>query len=263
MNGSAAYVAHLQTTEKTRSVIAINIGIRMKKFSIVLPTKNNISGLLVTLGCFELFTHDKKALEIILVVDIGDKDIVSYKRLQRRYSYDIRVLEVEHTDDFCRGYYNKGASEACGENIMVFNDDCYVHTTKWDLRILERIQNNAHFNGVYLVSLMDSTFNDTPEMPFPRFPMISKKAVDTIGFFFYPQVRMYPADKVIYDLYKAVGCVITCHDVKLQHDHVYTHNPKGDRFMRILQEDRANGVFPVNATEEHRKLHKAITGEDI
>lgn len=229
-----------------------------KDFSVVIPVRNNIGGLLVTLGAFELFTSNKKSLEVILVADNDDKDLTYYNKLNNKYSFDMKVFPVEKSDNFCRDYYNFGVSMSSGTNVMVYNDDCYMQTNKWDDIIRERIKINPHFKGIYFVSLMDSTYKDAD--PYPKFPMISRKAVDTIGFFFFPQVRMWPADKAVWDLYKAVGCVITCHDVKMQHDHDYNHdtNPRKSRFQRILEEDRKNGVFPINANREAKLLIKAI-----
>jgi glycosyltransferase involved in cell wall biosynthesis len=231
-----------------------------KDFSVVFPVRDNIDGLLVTLGAFDLFTANKDAFEVVLVVDDDDTDLPDYQRISKRYGYDIKVLVVKRSDNFSQDYYNYGVSQASGENIMVFNDDCYMQTDKWDDKIRAKIAENGHFNGVYLVSLMDSTFNDTPKHPFPRFPMLSRKAIETVGFFFFPQVRMWPADKVVWDLYSAVGCVITCHEVKMQHDHNYNHDtdPRKNRLLRLLLEDKENGVFPVNANEEAKRLVKAI-----
>jgi len=233
----------------------------MKDFSIVIPVRGNMAGLRVTLGAFELFTAQKDKLEVILVADDDDKEISDYRKLVALYTYDIFVYAVPRTDNFCESYYNFGARQAVGTNIMVFNDDCYVQINAWDDIVRRRIAENPQFNGVYLVSLMDSTYYDEKGLEFPRFPMISKKAMETIGFFFFPQVRMWPADKCIHDLYRQVGCVITCHQVKLQHDHVYDKgDPSKSRMYRIMNEDIANGVFPINGNVQAKKLLEAIHG---
>jgi hypothetical protein len=51
------------------------------------------------------------------------------------------------------------------------------------------------------------------------------------------------------------------HEVKMQHDHNYNHDtdPVKNRMLQILQEDKANGVFPVDCTEYISKIHKEIT----
>ena len=234
----------------------------MKDFSVVIPVRGNIAGLRVTLGAFELFTTNKDMLEVILVADDDDKEISDYRKLVASYTYDISVYAVPRTDHFCESYYNFGARKAVGTNIMMFNDDCYVTINGWDDIIRRRIADNPQFNGVYLVNLMDSTYYDEKGLAFPRFPMISKKAMETIGFFFFPQVRMWPADKCIHDLYKAVGCIITCHEVKLQHDHIYDKtDPSKSRMYRIMHEDIANGVFPIDGNAQAKKLLEVINGK--
>ncbi len=230
-------------------------------FSVVMPVRNNINGLRLTLGAFSLFTAERSKLEVILVVDDDDADVSFYHGLKNKFPFEIRVLLVAPSENFCETHYNAGARIARGKNILVFNDDCYIQTYGWDDIIRYKVEANKHFRGVYLVDMMDSSHNDTPSVPFPRFPVISRKAVELLGFFFFPQVRMYPADKVIWDLYKAVGCVITAHEIKLQHDHDYDHNnnPRKSKWMRILEEDKANGVFPVNADKEAKILIDYIT----
>lgn len=225
-------------------------------FSVVMPVRGNIDGLRVTLGAFNLFTARRDKLEVILVVDDDDPDAIFYNNLKGRFGFDIRVMVVSQSDSFCETHYNAGARIARGANIWVFNDDCYVQTYGWDEMIRYKIGINKHFRGIYLVDTMDSSHNDTPSKPFPRFPIISRKAVELLGFFFFPQVRMYPADAVIWDLYSKIGCVITAHEIKLQHDHDYDHNnnPRKSRWMRVLEEDKANGVFPVRADREAKIL---------
>lgn len=227
-------------------------------FSVVIPVRGNIDGLRITLGAFNLFTAQRDKFEVILVVDDDDPDASFYIKLKGKFGYSIRVMIVKRSDNFCRDYYNAGANIALGTNILMFNDDCYMQTYGWDDIVRFKVEANKHFNGIYLVDMMDSTHDNN--VVYPKFPLISRKAVELLGFFFFPQVRMYPADKCIWDLYKGVGCVITAHEIKMQHNHNYDHlnDPSKSRMMRILEEDKANGVFPVNATEEAKKLAAEI-----
>lgn len=235
----------------------------MIDFSLIMPVRNNIPGLKTCLGAFQLFTAKPDRFEIHLLVDDNDLDAEEYFELIANYKLQIFIHIVKPTDNFCNEYYNWALQHCRGKNIMVWNDDCYVQTMGWDELVRYKISINSHFKGVYLVDMMDSTRRSPDGSEFPRFPIISRKAVDLLGFFFYPQVRIWPADKVIWDLYSKVGCVITCHDVKLQHDHNFNHSvdPSKSRMYRVLQEDINNGVFPVNADTEFSKLHYAITGK--
>lgn len=230
-------------------------------FSVVMPVRNNVNGLRVTLGAFNLFTVHRDRLEVILVVDDDDNDALFYHGLKGRYGFDIRVLLVKPTDNFSDGYYNAAARLTRGSHIWAFNDDCYIQTNKWDDIVRDKIAKCPQFKGHYLVDILDSTrVCGSNGVAFPRFPMISRKAVDVVGFFFFPQVRNWPADKCIWDLYNTVGCVVPCNEVKIQHDHNFDHvgDPSKSRFLRILNEDKANGVFPVNGNAEANRLIEAM-----
>ena len=230
-------------------------------FSVIMPVRGNVDGLRVCLGAFNLFTAQRDKFEVILVVDDDDPDAVFYNKLIGKFGFTIRVLVVARSQNFSHDYYNAAAKIASGDNILAFNDDCYMQTYGWDDIVREKVAANEKLKGIYLVALMDSTYHDDPNCPFARFPMISRKAVELLGFFFHPKVRQWPADKVIWDLYNAVGCIIMAHEVKMQHDHNYNHDtdPVKNRMLQILQEDKANGVFPVDCTEYISKIHKEIT----
>jgi len=226
-------------------------------FSIIIPTRYNVEGLKVTLNAFEAFTKQKDKLEVVLVVDSDDEEITKYQDLLSKYRFTLRLLHVKHSDHFCRDYYNAGVDVSEGANVMCFNDDCYMQINAWDDKIREAIARNYHFKDIYLVDLFDSTHEDDNQS-FPRFPMLSRKVVDLFGFFFYPQVRMWPADRVLFSIFQSVGNVINCHHVTMQHDHVYEKDVSKTRMWRIFNEDKASGVFPVDVKPEIKKLKDAI-----
>ena len=227
-------------------------------FSIIIPTRYNVEGLKVTLNAFEAFTKQKDKLEVILIID-DDDDIAQYNGLIDMYTFSLRRICVKHSDCFCRDYYNYGVSQSSGANVMCYNDDCYMQINAWDDKIREAIAKNYHFKDIYLVDLFDSTHEDEGQS-FPRFPMLSRKVIDLFGFFFYPQVRMWPADRVLFSIFQSVGNVINCHHVTMQHDHVYEKDVSKTRMWRIFNEDKANGVFPVDVKPEIKKLKDAIHG---
>jgi len=233
----------------------------MIDFSLIMPVRNNMSGLKVALGAFQLFTAHPERFEIHLLVDDNDPDMDDYFYLAEEYKLKIHIHIVKPTDNFSNDYYNWALQHCRGTNIMVWNDDCYIQTNAWDNKVRAKIAGYVGHNGIYLVDMWDSTrFFADSKIEFCRFPMISRKAVDIVGFFFFPTVRNWPADKVIWDLYAHIKRIIPCHEVKIQHDHNFDHenDPSKSRFMRILQEDKKNGVFPVNALDVIARLEAAI-----
>lgn len=233
-------------------------------FSVLMPVRNNIEGLRTAIGSFQLFTAKPELFEMRLMVDDNDPDISKYIGLTKEYNLQIFIHLVKPSDNFNADYYNAHIKHCRGKNIMAFNDDCYIQTNKWDDIVRKKIAENKQFNGIYFVDVWDSTRfgmdKGENRIEFPRFPIISRKAVDVVGFFFFNQHRNWPADKVVWNLYTSVGCVIKCHEVKLQHDHNFDHtgDPTKSRFLRILNEDIANGVFPIDARPQCQALYDAI-----
>lgn len=236
----------------------------MIDFSLIMPVRNNMAGLRLALGAFQLFTAQPNKFEIHLLVDDNDTDIDDYFSICEEFKLQIMVHIVKPTDNFSNDYYNWALQHCRGVNIMVWNDDCYMQTNAWDDKVRAKIAGYTGHNGIYMIDMWDSTrCHMGSGVEFARFPMISRKAVDIVGFFFFPTVRNWPADKVIWDLYSYVKRIIPCHEVKIQHDHNFDHenDPSKSRFMRILNEDKANGVFPVDAITPIKKLVEVINAE--
>lgn len=220
-------------------------------FSVILPTKNNIPGLMGLITSFIDKAKDKDCVEFLIAPDIGDPQLNDIKESVK--GYPVKVYETHPTDNFNRDYWNWMTFKSHGDRVWCMNDDVVMLTQDWD----EIIRQKTKDRNFYLVDTHDST-HDQGGMAFPRFPLISRKAIDTVGFLLYPQVRTYPGDKVVYDLYKRMDLVIECLEVELRHDWIPSTDLSKSKMFKIFQEDIANGVFPVNAFVQVYQLKEAI-----
>ena len=218
-----------------------------KDFSLIVPTRNNLSGLIKMIDSFMETAHNSECVEFLLAPDIDDPQLKEIKH--RLWNYPVRVYETHQSDNFCRDYFNFLAYKAKGRSVWCMNDDVVMETEGWDTIINEKIKDKK----LYLVDTWDST-HEFEGTSFPRFPIISKEAIDTIGFVFYPQCRMWPADRLIYELYKMADLIVECHEVKFQHNHIANNDPSKSRLYNIFLEDKANGVFPINVFHEKQLL---------
>jgi len=223
-------------------------------FSLVLPTKGNLPGLLNLVTSFIDKAKDKDCIEFLIAVDMDDPEL--YKLEESVKGYPVKVFRTYPTDNFNRDYFNWLTWKSCGKSIWCMNDDVVMTTQDWDEIIREKI----HGKEFYFVDTWDTT-HEQGGISFPRFPLISRASVDVIGFLMYPQVRTYPADRVIYDLYRRLDLIVPCHEVKLQHDWVESTDPSKSKMLRIFMEDVHNGVFPVNAIIEMYKMTIAMKME--
>lgn len=229
------------------------------QYSIILPTRNNIPGLRKALDAFERTSHDKACFEVLLAVDTDDVQGKLIEGLSASYTFPVHVYHTQPTDNFSDDYYNFLASKSKGANIWAFNDDAYILTDGWD-RIISKTIKDSGKGSFYLVDIHDTTRDHNGEI-WPCFPMISRAAVNVMGFFFYPQVRIWPADKVAYGLFNKIESVIDCAAVQVRHEHVQENDPSKSRLARIFIEDKKAGRLNVNITTEVMRLLLATNRE--
>lgn len=206
----------------------------MKNFSIVLPSRGNKDHVKKMLDAFEVTTSDKDAIEVLLAIDEGKKDIRDFVSGQD-YNFDIYFYERPKTRNFSQDYYNWLANRSHGCNVWGFNDDAWVTTYDWDNIINKKIKETNW--SIYLVDTHDTT-KSHPGNYFCTFPMVSRKAICTMGFFLHPRVRVFPSDQVIFDTFKAANRIIDANEVIVYHNHIAETDESKSMMMEILNEDR-------------------------
>jgi len=227
-------------------------------FSVVLPSRGVLEPVKKMLDSFETTTKDKSNLEVLIAIDEGKTDIIPFVKDQN-YSFKIEFYERPVCDDFTNNYYNFLALKSTGDNVLGFNDDAWMITQDWDEKVLERVKRSGWL--VY-----DCEIHDTAQIKykhtFPCFVMISRAAINALGFFLVPELRMFPSDKIIYELYQHVGRIIPVPDVMIEHDHIPEHMGTKDRMMRIFHEDMQRlSDKPLNMAPYVQKLLSACAKE--
>jgi glycosyltransferase involved in cell wall biosynthesis len=206
----------------------------MKDFSIILPSRGDKDNVKKMLDSIERTTTNKDAIEVLFAIDEGKTDIRNFVRGQD-YSYDIYFYERPKTRNFSQDYYNWLANRSCGCNVWGFNDDAWIATDGWDSIIKKKIKETGW--SVYLVDTHDTT-KSHPGNYFCTFPMVSRRSIGIMGYFLHPRVRMYPADQVIFDTFKAVQRIIDANEIIVQHDHIVEVDASKSLMMEVLYEDR-------------------------
>jgi hypothetical protein len=214
-------------------------------------SRNNHEGLRKAFSAFEEYTSDLTKLEVILVMDDDDPGVEDVRKIAELAAFTVKVFVVQKSEWVSQAYINYGCKQATGDVIMLFNDDCYMVTPEWDLLIEKR----AGERKVWFMSLYDSTYDDDPDERaggFAKFPCVSRKAYEAVGFMLYPQIRSWGADNVCDKMYRLARCYLMCHEVRIQHDHVPT-----DRFNEGFEKDKQAGIFPIIMDHEVHRLKKA------
>jgi hypothetical protein len=202
-------------------------------FSFVLPTLGEYNRLKKMFDSFERTTKYKDKIEFLLAVDTGNTGFIKTIS-ERKYSFKIQFFERDKTDDFTNGYYNWLADRTVGKNIITFNDDAWMRTNHWDAKILKKIHEIGR--TVYFIEIPDTARIKYQNL-FPCFPCVSRRAFCTLGFALCPDIRMFPADKVTYAIYRHAGLTYTVNNVLIEHEHELDYTGSKKRMMDIFLED--------------------------
>lgn len=213
------------------------------------------------LNSLERTTKHKDRIEVLFAIDTGKTEIIDHV-WREGYSFDITFYERDKTVDFTNCYYNYLANHSVGKNIIAFNDDAWMRTQDWDVKIMREIK--AYGWSVYMCDIPD-TARLKYGHKFPCFPCVSRRAVNTLGWLLCKDVRIYPADNLTHAVYNEIKRVIPIRDVLVEHEHVLESDESKARMMEIFNEDMKKNIdlteyimklAVLSGTENNKKYSK-------
>lgn len=213
-------------------------------FSIVLPSLGNKELLTKMLDSFERTTKHKKEIEFLIALDEGKLEEVNKWFRKDNYSYKIEFYERPYTEDFTNDYYNFLANRSSGNNVMAFNDDAWMRTQDWDVKILREIK--AYGWSVYMLDIPD-TARIKYKHTFPCFPMVSRRSINTLGWLLHKDIPMYPADSATHSVYYNAKRVIPIKNVLIEHEHILETDKSKARMMEIFRKNNNKSGISIGA----------------
>lgn len=224
-------------------------------FSFILPTLGNENLVRTFLDSLERTTKHKDKIEVFFAIDEGKTDIINVVR-NRDYSFDIEFFERPQTEDFTNDYYNFLANKCNGDNIIAFNDDAWMRTQDWDEKLLRTIKEYGW--SIYMLDIPD-TARIKYQHNFPCFPMVSRRAMNTLGFLLNKDVPMYPADRATFQIYYQAGRVIPIRNVMIEHEHILESDQSKSKMMEIFRKSKPQ--TEVSLANYILKLSKTAASE--
>lgn len=207
-------------------------------FSLVCLSRGRIN--LLTECLTSIKTLSKLNYEVIVGCDIDD-DLYIDCADDIQHGFPFVQLIFKTRPDNLHDYLNFLARAARGKYIFGINDDCYPVTDGWDVIAKEKLDSfgDYSFGKVY-----DDSIDKVGD--YGAAPIISKKAIDKLGFFMYNGYRAHGSDVVTYRIYEQAGKVVDLtKDVHLHH--VMHASPEA--LQKRMQDKTA--VEMINKTFEH------------
>jgi len=186
-------------------------------FTIMVPTRHRPVLLDNLLKSIYNNTTNKDLVEIHVAYDTDDVSTASYIVTVQGSGFKPPVPTTFHQRDRARNinhdYYNWIATNfAAGKYLIAVNDDTVFELGGWDDRAMTLLDNYElqHPDGIVFGMPEDlereNKRNESNWMP--CFPLISKKAVEVLGYFFDPEMIRDGADWAISATYKNIQRVV-------------------------------------------------------
>jgi glycosyltransferase involved in cell wall biosynthesis len=180
-------------------------------FSIIIPTRKRPESLSRLLNSIKEKTHDLSDVEIIIYKDTDD--IVELPE-----GLNANILTRKRSDKLIKDYINQMALMSEGKYVWFLGDDCEIVTDQWDVlakKIIEESKMDKFFGDT-----KDNTRNFNNVGQFACFPIISRKSIDALGYFFHPEIAAWGGDKYCHYVYSQANKVLDMQKIELIHHHV-------------------------------------------
>ena len=223
------------------------------------------------LHLIETYDYNAKYPELIEMFIRCDEDdlptIEALKDLDKRGTFQFKVIVGPRPYNLATTM-NEMALMGKGQYLFILNDDSEMVTKDWDELVLIRIAEYKKLNNIkddiLYVSIPDNSVDKIRGLHYASFPIISRAAVQVMGFFLYECFVGLGGDSAIHRVFDKIDRVVMMDDVYI--DHIYHNN-----FFSVMSPDliahemRTNSnnnpvdPFAININQEVDKLQQAIT----
>jgi hypothetical protein len=235
-------------------------------FTVFLNTRGRVMQLARCIAALEENTKDPSKVQLIIRADDDDLETITYLK-EREFKVNFVLRTGGRPASLCASF-NEMAKAGVGKYLFVLTDDSEVMTKDWDAIALSRIE---EFKTIHKIKddiiygrTSDTSIDKGGDKKYASFPIISKQAVNTLGFFMYDSFVGLGGDSSIYRVYEQVGRVVDLTQIEL--DHVFNNSifkvmtPDLTGHEMRMRTAQAGNVdpFSFDVSKEVAKLKKVI-----
>lgn len=233
------------------------------RFTLLLPSRGRVDLLAGLCRSVARNTRDTSTVEMLVGYDWDDLPTVdAVPGLEAEYPW-LRCHGRLRGDSISRDYQNWLYGFSRGEYIFVLNDDVEILTYGWDFLAWQRLERFRHFHadGISYGWVNDSEtsnrFGRDRTNPYSCFPILSRAAVDTLGYVMHEYYGGWSADVYTHLVYAGVDRVVNLSDIVVKH---YTHwlGTRGQDDTTASMREKSTRVDILDPAEDIRKLRAAM-----
>jgi hypothetical protein len=212
-------------------------------FSIILNTRGRVEQLKRFIQALDFSTSNIFDVEVVIRCDIDDLPTTTYlNNINQQSPLGYNVIAGVRPFSL-NASINELAAAAKGKYIFVLNDDAEVHTPDWDqvaLNYFDEYKSKHNIKDDILYGLTSDTSADKPVgKTYASFPIISRQAVQALGYFMDPRFVGLGGDSGIYRVYQAIDRVVEMPNLIV--DHVFH-----DTIFKVMAPDRTAAEMRAN-----------------
>lgn len=238
-------------------------------FAIIVPTRGRVESLQRLMASIEDTTDQPENLNIWIGCDGDDVQTKAICRsLLATKTPSVNAIVFKPSEWLHRDYVNILAQHAIDHGadfVWVLGDDTRIVTKHWDTILHEKIQAVIKPDGVLYIGVEDSTpqptaFQNLPAPPYTCFPILSKQAVEAVGFFMHPTLKSWGADITLFHLYshELVNRVLGIPEVVLAHESMHNGSKQMDGTSKTME-----ARYMTQAMEPERIIRDDIPTEAL
>lgn len=198
-------------------------------FSFILPTRERPQLLSDLCNSLDSTAADKSNFEMIAAYDLDDTATCNIMpQLEARYPW-FKSNGRNRSNNISKDYHNWLKDQVAGDYVIICNDDTVMRTYHWDVVAMQKITNylSDKPDGIFYGWIADSLLDRAGGVGYCCFPMLSKKAIEIIGYAMHPYYTGWNADIHLYRLFQSIDRVLDLSEVWI--DHISYHSGKRER----------------------------------
>lgn len=178
-----------------------------KRFSLILNTRDRPLHLNILLESIKNNTYNLNDIEVLISADNDDGNTLWFVE-NNKILWPWTTFEFIDRDKNLHKRLNSLAKKAKGKYIWVLNDDCEILTKNWDNISYNILENIYNIDGIKYGHTKCNSADKKPNTNYSSFPIISKKAVETIGYFMNDNIIGLGGDVHIWRIYNEINRII-------------------------------------------------------
>lgn len=196
--------------------MSIHVNAKLKKISMILPTRKRINLLINLLKTIRQTTFDISNIEVIIGYDNDDK-ITRFSKdmIEKEFKFS-KFIEINRMNSIT-SYHNLLFNYTSGDYLIVLNDDCEFLTERWDVIAAKKINDFLYDKNDGIFYGRTETGNPNEPGKFSSFPLLSRKGINVLGYVMHERHPGWMADVHIGELYRACERYVELPEIVIRH----------------------------------------------